>query len=224
LNTLGANFRAALGDVAVADSLRVSQFFDAIFCIEWMHLQCGDMNQETWPDEFVVHLVVAQHVADILTEKTLDAFPEFLDTIDVFLLHSPGTVRRVGGPRLEGFDFFLHAKIPGNIGDQVFDDRKSFDRLDGDGLFQRELTQSGHAHELWHAVNFGRAGPALSRLAVPPAGEIGGLRPLDVVHRVEHDHAFGDFGSVRTKLAALGVTAPDFENSCFHRESLNRES
>ena len=39
---------------------------------------------------------------------------------------------------------------------------------------------------------------------------------LNVMNRVEHDHAFGNFGGVIAKFAALGVTSPDFENGCFH--------
>ena len=77
-----------------------------------MHLQRGDMNEKTRTDKFIMHLVVAQNVADVLTKITLDAFPEFLHTIDILLLHSPSTVRRVGCPRLEWFDLFLHPKIP----------------------------------------------------------------------------------------------------------------
>ena len=82
-----------------------------------MHFQRCDMNQETWPDEFVVHLVVAQHVANVLAKKTFNAFPEFLNTIDVLLLHPPGAVWRVGRARFELLNLFLHAKIPGDIGD-----------------------------------------------------------------------------------------------------------
>src|SRR5262249_29368949 len=152
------------------DSLRISQFFDSVLGIEWMHLQRGDMNQETWPDEFVVHLVIAQHVADVLTKKTFDALPEFLHAIDVLLLHSPGTVWRIGRSRLERFDLFLYPEIPGDICDQVLDDWKSFYGLDCRGFLQRQITQTGHTHELRHTVNFRRARPAFACLAVPSTG------------------------------------------------------
>src|SRR5207244_12202070 len=87
LNAFRANLRATFRDVAVADSLRVSQFFNAIFRIERMHLQCADVDEETWSDEFLMHLVVAQHVAHVLTENTLDALPELLPALDIIPLH-----------------------------------------------------------------------------------------------------------------------------------------
>ena len=53
-----------------------------------MHLERGDVNKKARPDELVVLVMIAQHMADILAKKTLDAFPEFLDAIDVLLLPS----------------------------------------------------------------------------------------------------------------------------------------
>src|ERR1700730_16371372 len=44
LDVLWANLRATFGDVAVTDPLRVSQFLDAIFRVERMHLQRRDVN------------------------------------------------------------------------------------------------------------------------------------------------------------------------------------
>jgi len=85
----GQTLVAALCDVAIANSLGVSQFLQPIFGIERMHLQRRHVNQKARPDKFVVHLMVAQHVANILAEKTFDAFPEFLNPIDVGLLHPP---------------------------------------------------------------------------------------------------------------------------------------
>ena len=46
---------------------------------------------------------------------------------------------------------------------------------------------------------------------------------LNVVYRIEHDHAFGNFGGVIVKCAASRIAAPDFERSvhlspqCPHR-------
>src|SRR5437879_10198482 len=73
-----------------------------------------------------MHLMVAEHVADILTKKTFNAFPELLHTIDVLLLHPPGAVWRVGRSWLERFDLFLYPKIPRDICDQVLNDWKAF--------------------------------------------------------------------------------------------------
>jgi len=37
------------------------------------------------------------------------------------------------------------------------------------------------------------------------------LRRLNLIYRIEHDHAFGNLCSVIAELAALRITAPDFE-------------
>jgi hypothetical protein len=42
-------------------------------------------------------------------------------------------------------------------------------------LIEIELAQPRHAHQLGHAVDFGRARAALARLAVPAHGQIVGL-------------------------------------------------
>jgi len=86
-----------------------------------------------------VHLVIAQHVADVLAKKTFDAFPNFLHTINVLLLHTPGAIRRVGRSRLERLDLFLYTKVPRNIRDQIFDNGKGFHRLDRHRSVQRQL-------------------------------------------------------------------------------------
>ena len=137
LDVLGTNFRATLRDIAVTDSLGVSQFFQSIFGVERMHLQRCHVNQKTRAYEFVVHLMIAQYMANVLAKKTFDAFPEFLNPIDVGLLHPPGAVGRIGRPRLERFDSLLHRKIPRNIGDQIFQDRECFHRFDRDWPIER---------------------------------------------------------------------------------------
>jgi hypothetical protein len=52
------------------------------------------------------------------------------------------------------------------------------------------------------AVDFRRAGAALAGLAIPAAGEVVGLRRLDFVDDVEHDHALGNLRGVIHELAA----------------------
>ena len=94
-----------------------AQFRYPIFGIERVHLQGGRVNQETRPDKAIVHLMIAQYVADILTKKTLDAFPKLLHPIDIFLLHSPGPVRRIRRTRFKFLDLLFHPKIPRHIGD-----------------------------------------------------------------------------------------------------------
>ena len=108
----------------------LSQFLNAILGIERMHFKRRDVNQKSRPNKFVVHLMIAQHVANILAKKTLDAFPKFLHAIDVLLLHSPGSIRRIRRSRLELLDLFLHSKIPRNIRDQIFHNRKRLHRLE----------------------------------------------------------------------------------------------
>ena len=63
--------------------------------------------------------MVAEHVANILAQETLDAFAKFLHAVDVLLLHPPCAVLGVGRPRLEFLDAFFDLVVPGNVGDQV---------------------------------------------------------------------------------------------------------
>src|SRR5208282_1854557 len=65
-------------------------------------------------------------------------------------------------------------------------------------------------------VDFRRAGTAFAGLAIPAAREVVGLRRLDFVDGVEHDHAFGNFRWVIHELSAAGVTAPDSERGRIH--------
>src|SRR2546427_11758931 len=95
-----------------------------------MHFERRHVNEKTRPYEFVVHLMIAQDMANVLTEKTFDTLSKFLDAIDVGLLHPPRAVRRVRWARFKRLDSSLHQKIPRHIRDQIFHDRKRFHRLD----------------------------------------------------------------------------------------------
>src|ERR1035437_4044461 len=88
-DVFGADLGAALGDVAKADAVRLLQLWQTIFCVKRVHFQRGGIDQKARADEFVVLVVVAQNVADVLTEKTFDALAEFLHAVHVFLLHPP---------------------------------------------------------------------------------------------------------------------------------------
>ena len=162
----------------------VSQFFQSIFGVERVHLERRHVNEKTRSDEFVVHLMIAQDMANVLAEKTFDAFPEFLNAIDVGLLHPPRAVGCIGQARLERFDSPLHQKIPRHVRDQIFDDWKRFHRLDCDRLLNRQLAQAGHAHELWHAVHFGRTRSAFPSFAVPSTSEVVRLGPLNLMNGI----------------------------------------
>src|SRR5690606_5622505 len=83
--------------------------------------------------------------------------------------------------------------------------------LDGDGFALGDGVHARHAHEAGLAVDLGGAGAALSGLAVPAAGEVGGGFGLDLVAAVVDDHALGDAGVVVDEGAAVLVAAPDAE-------------
>ena len=54
--------------------------------VERVHLERRRVDEEARPDELLVHVVVAQHVANVLAEEALDALAELLHAIDVLLL------------------------------------------------------------------------------------------------------------------------------------------
>src|SRR5271167_2838763 len=87
-----------------------------------MHFERRGMDEQARPDELVVLMVLAQNVAHILAEKTLDALAELLYPFDISLLHAPGSVGRVGSARLEFSDCQFGAEVPRDVCDQVTDD------------------------------------------------------------------------------------------------------
>src|SRR5437016_2288489 len=116
--------------------------------------------------------MVAEHVTHVLAQEALDALTKFLDPFDIHLRHAPGPVGRIRRSGLEGPDALFRAEIPRDVGDEISDRRKRAHRLYRDGLGKIELVQPRHAHEARTAVHFGRARPALARLAVPAHREI----------------------------------------------------
>ena len=74
-------------------------------------------------------------------------------------------------------------------------------RLQDDGSPAGSGVHAGHAHEPGLAVDLGGAGAALAGLAIPAAGQVVGLRRLDLVDGVEDDHALADVGLVVLKFA-----------------------
>ena len=161
--------------------------------------------------------VVAQNVANILAKETLDAFPEFLHSIDVFLRHSPGPIRGVGRARLESLDFLFHQEIPRNVRDQILHQRECFYRLDRDRFVERQVAQTGHAHEFRHSVHFRGTGTAFPGLAIPSTSQVVRLFRLNIVHGIEHNHALGYVGRVIVKLSAVCIAAPNLESRGGHR-------
>jgi len=114
---LGANFGAAFCYVAVTDAEIFAQLSDAVFGVERVHFERRDVDEKTRADKFVVHFMIAQHMADVLTQKTFDALAKFLHAVDVRLLHPPGAVLGVGRSRLEFLDAFLDFEIPRHVRD-----------------------------------------------------------------------------------------------------------
>ncbi len=158
--------------------------------------------------------VIAQHVADVLTEEALDALAELLDAIDVALEHAPRAVRRVRWTRLELPDLLLDLVVPRHVGHEILDRGEGAYRLDGDRLPQVELTHPRHAHQPRIAVDLGRARAALAGLAVPPHRQVRRLLRLDLVDDVEHHHAVRDLrleGLERAVAGAVGMRPPDLE-------------
>ena len=92
-DVFGTNFAATGCDVAIADTVGLLQFTDSIFNIERMHLKRGNVHKETWASEFVEIAVLAQHMANILAQKALDTFSEFLYAVDILLRHTPSAIR-----------------------------------------------------------------------------------------------------------------------------------
>ena len=99
---------AAPGNVAQPDPVVILQILQPVVSIQRMHLERRRTNQKPRPDEIRVHVMVAQNMANILAQETLDAFAEFLHPVHVFLLHPPTAIRRVRFPRLELPDRLLH--------------------------------------------------------------------------------------------------------------------
>src|SRR6266849_9488595 len=211
-----ANARAALRDVAKPHSLRLPHLADAVLHVERVHLQRSDVQEEARADELLVHLVLAQHVADVLAEEALDALAELLHALDVLLRHAPGAVGRIGWPRFELLDLPLHPVVPGDVGHQVAHDGEGLHRPQRDRPRERQVGEARHAHQPRQAVHLRRAGPALARLAVPAHREVRRLLGLDAVDRVEDHHPGRDLGGVVREGTAPRVASPDAEGRGRH--------
>ena len=113
-----------------------------------------------------------------------------------------------GGRGLNGLIFFLTRKFHETSVTRSRMRGKRAHRLDRHRLGRcRDHVEPRHAHQARLAVDFRRARAALAGLAIPAAGEVVGLRGLDLVDDVEHDHAFGGLGLVIDELARLAFLA-----------------
>src|SRR5450631_3017962 len=123
-----------------------------------MHFESGDSNKETRPAEVLHVFMFAKNVADVLTQKTLDAFTELLHAINIRLVHFPIGSR----PWRKRRNLFVYAVVPGDVRDQIFDHGKRSHRLDGDGFVQGKGIHASLACEAGAAVDLRRTGTALS--------------------------------------------------------------
>src|SRR5262245_60409449 len=78
VNVFGAYPRAALRDVAETDPVLVLERLEAVGGIERVHFKRSRVDEKSRTDELAVLVVVAQHVADVLAQKTLDALAKLL--------------------------------------------------------------------------------------------------------------------------------------------------
>src|SRR5262249_18358618 len=117
-NAFRAHLRAALRDVAVPDPVRVLQIARASVLVERVHLECRRVDHVARSHELLEHVMVSQHMADILTEETLDALAEFLHALRIDLVHSPGAIG-LRWSRTEFPDRLFGPKVPGHVGHEI---------------------------------------------------------------------------------------------------------
>jgi len=83
-----------------------------------------------------------------------------------------------------------------------FDSREGLHGQDRDGLVLREIVHARFAGQARTPVDFGGTRTALAGFAVPANGEIGSEVPLNVMKRVENDHAGSDRDAIVNGLSA----------------------
>ena len=110
-DAFGTDLGAALCDVAQADAHFVPDDFGPVHVVDRMHFQSRHAHQKTRPAEANLLMMLAQYVADILTEKALDALAEFLDAVRLHLREIPVGI----GFRLECRNVLVDFVVPGNV-------------------------------------------------------------------------------------------------------------
>src|SRR5271170_4127015 len=98
--------------------------------VQGVHIKRSGTHEEARSAEGLLFVVIAQDVADILTEETLDALAKFLYTVDIALVHLPFNA----GPRLKGRNLPIHGEVPGDVGHQILNDWECLHGEDSDGL------------------------------------------------------------------------------------------
>src|SRR6266542_4191422 len=171
-----------------------------------MHIQSGDANEEAGTTKLFLLLVIAQHVANIRTQKTFDTFAKLLHAIDVALIHFPRDIRA----RAEWLNPSVDFVVPGYVSYQISDDRKTLHRLNCNGFIQRQSIQASLACQAGMAIDLCRTRTAPARFAVPPDSKVRRQMSLNVVERIEHNHACRDRYLVLNQLTAGAVTTKNF--------------
>lgn len=107
-----ADFRTTFGDVTISDTIRILQFLQPVFSVNWVHFQGSGVNEESRSDELVMKIVFPKDMADILAEETLNTLPKLLDVVNVFLFHPPRTIFGIRGSWRERFHFLFDFEVP----------------------------------------------------------------------------------------------------------------
>src|SRR5437667_3404800 len=212
VNLFGTNLRAALRDIAIAQAKLILEQARAVEPVQRMHFEAGHSNEESRAGELFLLVVLAKYVTNVLTQKTFDTLTKLLDPVHIQLRDFPFHPLT----RLEGRDFAIDTIVPGNVGDKVFDARKRFHGKDGDGLILREIVHARFTGQARTAIDFRGARAALACFAVPANGEIGSEVPLNVMERIENDHAGCDRDAIVDRLPAARIATKNAQGSFLH--------
>src|SRR5439155_141343 len=212
----GANLGAAFSYVAVADTELLFQQLGSIQTVKRMHFKPRHAHKESRSAELFLLVVIAQHVANVLAQEALDALAKFLDAIHLALIHLPLNI----WSRREGRNLFVNAIVPRNIGNKILEHRKALHRLYGNWLVNRQRIESGLTSQPRVAVDFRRARTALAGFTIPAHSQVGRVVRLNVMQRIEYNHAWGNRHFVFDKFAAVTVAAKDFECCVRHKRTV----
>ena len=136
--TFGTDVRAAFGDVAISYSVIVSKIVHAVLAVERMHLERRDVDQRARPDEMIMQRMLTKDMTHILAEKTLDALPKLLNSINVLLRRSPCSVGGIRWPRFKLLNCLLYPVVPRNIRHQVLHGWEGLHGLQNDRFIERQ--------------------------------------------------------------------------------------
>src|SRR5690606_21485917 len=181
-----------------------------------MHFQTGHMNKESRANKLIKLSMLSKDVADILAQKTFDAFSEFLDPVHILLRDTPAAIFTIRRSRPKLADPFLHFVIPGNIGDQILQMGKGSQRLDDDRSVRRQRIQTGHTGQTRMAVYFCGTRAATARLAVPAYGQGGVLSGLNLMKSIQHDHPLRYFDRIVLEFSLPSRSTPYAKSKIGH--------